>query len=486
MTEQRHFLDTFFYPQSIAVVGVSRDPLKTNHNLFANLVKMKFQGRIYPVNPNITELLGVKAYPRLSAIDDEIDLAVCGVPARSTLGVIEECIAKGVRAVVIVAGGFSEIGEEGKRVQAEIARLLREAGIRALGPNALSPINTANDLIIGFGPHDRMNRGGISFIFQSGLYEPRFDWLLFKHNIGICKLIDLGNKMDINEVEALEYLAADPDTRVIAIHMESIAGDGRRFLQIVRDTAVRKPIVVIKSGRTPAGSRAASSHTGAMVRGSDAVFDAALKQAGAIRAYTLEEFFDYAKTFDIMVPLKLMGNRIALATLSGGEGVITTDLCHDRGMAIAQVGAETFRRLQQVAPPWEIAPNPFDIGVCGQFHSQGEVLQAFVEAMSDDEGVDCIAVQMGLSDFMTSKEQLEPFLGARAKGTPLAVWPIEGLHESASIVQWLEQSGVPVYLTAERMLKSFSALHRYSLMAERIGMEGAVQQSGGSATGGPR
>jgi len=167
-----------------------------------------------------------------------------------------------VKGVVIVAGGFSEVGDKGIKLQAEIARLLRESGIRAIGPNSLSPINTSNNLVIGFSPHEKLTRGGLSFIFQSGLYEPRLDWILLKFNLGINKLIDLGNKMDINEVDALEYLAQDPETKVIAIHLESIAGNGREFQRLLKDTSKKKPIVVLKSGRTPAGSKAALSHTG--------------------------------------------------------------------------------------------------------------------------------------------------------------------------------------------------------------------------------
>lgn len=463
MKQQQHFLDIFFNPASVAVVGVSRNPFKINFNLFANLVRLKFPGKVYPVNPNVEEILGIKAYPSLTSIEDGVDLVICGVPAAATLEVIKDCVKKGVKGVVIVAGGFSEIGDSGEKVQAEIGRLLRESGIRAIGPNSLSPINTSNNLIIGFSPHEKLKRGGLSFVFQSGLYEPRLSWILFKYNLGINKLIDLGNKMDINEVEALEYFAQDSDTKVIAIHLESIAGDGREFLQLLRDTSQKKPIVVLKSGRTPAGSRAALSHTGAIVEGSDAVFDVALRQAGAIRAHTLEDFFDFAKAFEFLMPLKLTGNRIILASFPGGEGVITTDLCQEKGLSMANVSPETSRKLQKVAPPWTILPNPFDLGVCTQFNNPAEVYRVFLELMVNDDNVDCLAIQVAPAELQMAEEFFEPLLLARCKKKPLVVWPIEGIHENTALVQWLESNHIPVYASAERAIKALSALYRYSI-----------------------
>ena len=468
MKGRQHFLDAFFNPASVAVVGVSRNPFRINFNLFANLVRLKFPGKVYPVNPNVQEILGIKAYPNLTSIEDGVDLVVCAVPAAATLEVIKDCVEKGVKAVVIVAGGFSEIGDEGRKVEAEIAHLLRESGIRAIGPNSLSPINTSNNLVIGFSLHEKLKRGSLSFIFQSGLYEPRLEWILFDFNLGINKLIDLGNKMDINEVEALEYLARDRDTKVIAIHLESIAGDGREFQQLLRDTSKKKPVVVLKSGRTPAGSKAALSHTGAIVKGSDAVFDVALRQAGAIRAHTLEDFFDFAKAFEFLMPLKLPGNRIVIATFSGGEGVITTDLCQETGFSIANVSPETSGKLQKVAPPWAILPNPFDLGVCTQFHHPGEVYRVLLESMVNDDNVDCLAIQIGLADLWMADEFFQPFLLARHKKKPLVVWPLEGIGGNSATVQWLESNHIPVYASAERAIKALSALYRYRDLQQAI------------------
>jgi acetyltransferase len=459
--ERQHFLDLFFNPKSIAVVGASTNSSKMNYNLFANLVKLEFPGRIYPINPHAEEILGRKAYPDLKSIEDEVELVVSAVPARATLNVIKDCVAKRVKGIVIVTGGFSEIGEEGRKIQAEVAQLLRESGIRAVGPNALSPINTSNNLVIGFSLRERLKRGGLSLIFQSGLYEA------VVNDLCLSKVIDLGNKMNINEVDVLEYFAEDPDTKVIAIHLESIAGDGRKFLQLLKETSKEKPIVVIKSGRTPAGARAASSHTGAIAKGRDVVLDVGLRQAGVIRAHSVEEFFDFAKAFDFLLPLKLDGNRVAVASFSGGEGTIVVDLCQEKGLSLAEVNPETSQKLQKVSPPWGVSANPFDLGVCMQFHPMGEVYKVFLDSMINDENVDCIAFPIG--GIPMPEEILELMLMARERKKPVVLWLMEEMRlmtrvqEDGATIQRLESNHIPVYPSSERAIKALSAWHWYNL-----------------------
>jgi acyl-CoA synthetase (NDP forming) len=460
-------LEILFNPRSIAVVGASGNPSTPNYNLLANLVRLKFPGRLYPVNPGIREIDGMKAYQSLKNIEGEIDIVVSAVPAQATLDIIKDCVEKGVKTVVIVSGGFSEVGQDGLKVQEEIALLLKQAGIRAIGPNCLSPINTLHNLVIGFDPHEKLNIGSTSLILQSGFYEPRLEWIFWDLNLGLSKLIDLGNKMDINEVDALEYLTSDPTTKVIAIHLESIVGDSRRFFTLLKETSKQKPIVVLKSGRTEDGAAAASSHTGAIVKGNPVVFDSVLAQAGVIRAYTLEEFFDYAKVFEFLMPLKLTGNRIALACLSGGEGAVVTDMCQERGLSLAKVSSETYFKLQEVGPPWKTPPNPFDIGVSGQFHPM-EVYQTFFEAVTEDENVDCIAVQLPTFVNVSIPDSilrvfLEPIFKARGE-KPVAVWLMNENQKYRTPIQFLEENRIPVYPTADRAIKALSALHRHTIM----------------------
>ena len=276
--DKRHFLDLFFNQQSVAVVGASRNMNAANYWLIGNLVSLKYPGKVYPVNPNASEIFGLKVYPSIRDIEGEVDLAVISVPAVQTPEVVRDCIAMGVKGVVIIAGGFSEAGANGKDLQDEVRRLLKESGIRAIGPNALSPVNSACNLMIGFGQVEKLPRGRLSFIFQSGLYQPRINYLLNEMHLNMNKLVDLGNKMDINEVDALEYFAQDDSTEVIAMHLESIAGDAQRFFQLLKEITPKKPVIVLKSGRTPAGAMAAHSHTGAITRFNDIVLDNVLRQ----------------------------------------------------------------------------------------------------------------------------------------------------------------------------------------------------------------
>lgn len=460
---KQHFLDLFFNPRNIAIVGASRNPLAFNFNLVGNLVKLGFSGEIYPVNPNADEILGIKAYPSLKDIEGDIDLVVSAIPARLTLDITKECVEKKVKGVVLVSGGFSEIGEQGGRMQDEIAYLLKQNGIRAIGPNALSPINSLNNLVVSFHPVEKLRRGSLSFIFQSGMYEPRLNWILSDFHLGISKLIDLGNKMDINEVDALEYLAEDPDTKVIAIHLENVKGDGRKFMQLLKNTSRKKPIVVLKSGRTAAGAKAAASHTGSIVKESDAVFDAALRQAGVIRAQNLEDFFDFAKAFEFLSLPR--NNRIVVATLPGGEGVIATDICQQDGLSMAKLSQITFDKVKAVFPPWEIPLNPFDLGVCLQFHQFNEVYDVFLESMLDDENVDCLAVQLPpTGSLFESEEFCKPFLLAKGSGKPIVVWwPVMNGSVQAA-VEKLELNGVPVYPSAARAIKALSVVYKYKIM----------------------
>ena len=463
-SSKSHFLDLFFYPGSVAVVGASRNERSANFNLVANPVRLGFPGKIYPVNPGAGEIAGLKAYPDLTSIEGDIDLVVIGVPVNLVFDIVKDCIAKKVKGVTIIAGGFSEAGANGREAQDAMLAMLRENGIRAVGPNALSPVNSANNFIVSFGSVDRLPKGGLAFVFQSGLYEPRLSWFFSELHLSLSKLLDLGNKMDVNEVDALEYLAQDEDTKVIAMHMESIAGDAREFMRLVKDTIKQKPVIILKSGRTAAGAKAAFTHTGALIQSSDAVFDAALKQAGAIRAQGLDEFFDLAKVFEYLSPPK--GNRVAIANFSGGEGVIATDFCQFNGLSLAELSPETRSKVRSVFPSWEIPVNPFDLGVAAQFHNATKVYQVVLGALNEDSNVDCLAIQVG-GFFPGDLEQLVKLLsGVIRGGKPLVTW-LMNTGRGGEMIEQLESSRIPVYPSAERAVRALGALYRYGVLRER-------------------
>jgi len=461
--KSEHFLRKFFEPDSVAIVGASNNPSRINYNLAANLVNLGFKGRVYPVHPKEEEIVGLKAYPSLMHIDETVELAVIGVSHSVTLQILRECAQKGIKRVTIIAGGFSETGEEGKRVQEEMARLLKDNGIRAIGPNALSPINVAENFCISFHRLKQIKPGGLSLIFQSGLYEPRLKWLTSDFNIHLNKVIDLGNKMDINEVDALNYLVQDPETRVIGIHLESIEGDGREFLKIIKEASERKKrVVVLKSGRTRAGAKAAASHTGVLVQGNDLVLDAALRQHGALRADSMEDFFDLTRALERFGPLELKGNRIFLATLPGGEGVILTDFCEQEGLTLASLEGRTMDRMKSIMPPWAISSNPWDLGVTMQFTHPKNVYPTLLESVIQDPGVDCLAIQLPSMAYRIPKEFFSVFQRAVDARKPIALWLAgveSGRYES---LEWAEEMNVLVFSAPEKAIRALSALHRLS------------------------
>ena len=463
METDRHFLDIFFNPRNIAVVGVSRNPQAFNSNLFHNLVKLGFSGKLYPVNPNADEFFGIKAYSSLQEIQDDVDLVISSVPARLTLDIMKACVEKKVKCVVLVSGGFSETGQHGKQMQDEIAHLLKENGIRVIGPNVLSPINCSNNLVISFHDVQKIRKGTASFIFQSGMYDLRINWLFSDFHLSVSKLIDLGNKMDVSEVEALEYLAEDPDTEVIGIHLESLKGDGREFAKLLRSTTMRKPVVVLKTGSTMAGAMAAASHTGAIVKGSNIVFDTVLKQSGAIQTDNIDDFFDFAKAFEFLNPPK--GNKCVFATISGGEGVLAMDICQREGLVLASPSRETLDRVGAIFPPWEIPVNPLDLGICFQFSDIEEIYRTFIESMAQDANVDIILINLPVVILpFPVKEFCRTFAMAREMGKTIVTWAVftgDGVYRLA---EEMEMNNIPVYTSAARAIKAVSTLYTYKLI----------------------
>jgi acyl-CoA synthetase (NDP forming) len=462
-----HLLHRFFNPQSVAIVGATRNPFSNNFNLINNLVKLGYAGRIYAINPKEESIGGIKCYKSVNDIDDYIDLVAISVPARNVLEVVKGLDGKKVGGVVLISGGFSEIGGEGQKVQSEIAAILKQKGIRAIGPNALSPINSHANFTISFADVLKLPRGNVSFIFQSGMYEPRFNWMVSDFHLKISKLIDLGNKMDLTEVDALEYLVHDELTEAIFIHLEAVKGDGRRFFQLLKEAARIKPVVVLKGGRSEAGAKAALSHTGSLARANDVIFDTALKQAGVIRADTLDDFLYLAKAFGYL-PLPT-GNRIALATFPGGEAVLATDICSQQGLIMAKPGRNAYEKLKELFPAWEINLNPFDFGVVYTFHLLQNNHASFIEAMAEDENVDFIAVELPPNFFPVKAEDLcAPFTIAQEKGKPLAGWALAMLKFDGEITDYLEERSIPVFPSAAITIRCLGALNRYRMWRESL------------------
>ena len=473
-----HFLDKFFNPESVAMVGATNNPFKMNFQLTRNLVRLGFKGKIYPINPHSKEILGLKAYPALTDLQEPVDLVVSAVPALKTMGIMEQCARVGVKNVVIISGGFSEGGDEGLELHASIGAFAKRHGIRVLGPNTLSPVNTSNHLAISFNVIKKMQRGGLSFAFQSGFYDPKMNWIF--SSLSVNKMMDMGNKVDINEVDALEYFHKDPETNVIAMHIESLHGNARTFFDLLKTVSSQKPVIILKSGRTAAGSKAAASHTGTLAGDNDAVFEGVIRQAGAIRAQNLEEFFELAKAFQLVKPPR--GPRMAIVTLSGGEGVMATDSCETHGLSFARLEETTRGKLKRIFPKWEIPLNPFDAGICMEFHLSD--IGAFFDtllAIPEDENVDCTVMQMpptlleSMDDAPEGGEDMARAWNAQCVkslvkmsevGKPLILWNTSMGPEEQDMAVRLESHSIPVFPSSERAIKALAALIRYRTFSQ--------------------
>ncbi len=349
-------LEHFFNPSSVAVVGASQSPGKIGYDILNNILQYGYAGAVYPINPNAQEILGRRAYPDLTSVPADIDLAIIALPAPAVLNVVEQCGKKKVDSVVIIAAGFKEIGPEGARLEEALATRARKLGIRMIGPNCLGLIDTASSLNASFAAGMPPN-GHIGFFSQSGaLCVAILDWALGE-NIGFSKFVSLGNKTDISETEIMLSMGKDENTRVILGYLESVE-DGPRFMKAARQISKNKPIIIVKSGTTTAGAKAASSHTGALA-GSNHAYDAAFKQSGIIHAESMHSLFGYAMAFANQ-PLP-KGPRLAIITNSGGPGILAADACDKSSLHLSPIRKETADRLREFLPPAASVYNPVDI-----------------------------------------------------------------------------------------------------------------------------
>lgn len=349
-------LNNFFNPKSIAVIGASRTPGKVGYDILKNVIQYGYQGVVYPINPEASEILGLKAYPSILDAPDEIGLAVVVVPPKGVLEVIGQCGEKGISAAVIITAGFRESGSEGTKLEDELVKKARESGVRFIGPNCLGVIDTHSRINASFAS-GMPNKGNIGFFSQSGALGIAVLDLALSEDIGFSKFISMGNKADISDEEIMQALAEDENTKVIMGYIEGVK-DGKKFVEIASHVSKKKPLIILKSGITSAGVKAASSHTGALA-GRESSFDAAFKQSGIIRAHTVGELFNYAVAFANQ-PLP-QGPNVAIITNSGGPGILAADACDRLGLQLVPLHKETVDDLRNFLPPFASFYNPVDI-----------------------------------------------------------------------------------------------------------------------------
>ena len=457
-------LDAFFKPESVAVVGASREPRKFGHVIFKNFVESEFKGKTYPVNPKAEAILGARAYPSLNDIADEVDLAVIAVPAPSVPNVIDECVSKKVKAAIIISGGFKEIGEKGEQLELEIQQKVKDSKLRIIGPNCIGVYDPVNHVDTLFLPRYRLRRpkeGPIAFISQSGAFGSAvLDWAA-SQDIGISKFISIGNKIDVDEVDLLEYLANDPVTKCITIYAESISR-GREFLKAASTVAKNKPLVVLKGGVTNEGASAALSHTGSLA-GSAKVVAGAFEQASVIQAQTVDELFDYARALAYQ-PVPKEQNGIAIVTNGGGFGVISTDEASELGLRMAKFGPETVRTLREKLPEYSTVRNPLDL--VGD--ADVERYRTALNVVSSDPNVGIILVIVLLQTSFIESDVVDAITESYVTyGKPTVVCTIGG-DFTQILVKMLEENKIPSYPTPERAINAINALIRYAEALENM------------------
>ncbi|MCD6502754.1 MAG: CoA-binding protein [Euryarchaeota archaeon] len=454
-------LDPIFYPKSVAVIGASDVPGKVGTAIVTNLKDLWTGEKIYPINPRKSEILGLKAYKSIKDVPDEVDLAVIAVPAKIVPQVVKECAEKKVKGIIIISAGFSETGEEGAKLEEEIRKIANDNGIPIIGPNCLGVYNSENKLATIFNPPDRQGfprQGSIAFLSQSGAFGAAvLDWLT-QNNIGMSKFVSYGNKCNVYEEDLLEYLADDEITKVITMYVEGVS-HGKRFLEVAKKVSMKKPIIVLKSGRSHRGARAASLHTGSLA-GSDEVYDGAFKQAGIIRAYSMEQLFNYAKMLS-MQPLA-KGDRIAVVTNGGGAGVMATDAVETNGLKMAELNEETKKKFKKAIENGIFSrhisyANPVDI--LGD--APPERYEIAMRYVLEDENVDALVVIIIAQSPAIREDIVDRIALMKSYGKPIAV-VIPGGSFAKKIARKLEENNIPTYETPEDAVDALAALIKYS------------------------
>jgi len=453
-------LDAIFKPRSIAVVGTSRKDGTIGRQILHNIVAYGFNGPVYPVNPNAEYVNSIKCYPNVSSIPDQVDLAVIVVPKEVVMPVVEECGEKGVKGVVVISAGFKEIGETGVKLEKELVDLIKKCGMRLVGPNCMGVINTAKDIRMDatFGSTLPLD-GHVGFMSQSGALGNIILEYADELKIGFSKFISMGNKADVSGNDMLMDLEGDKNTHIILMYLESF-GNPRKFTKIARRLTKKKPVIAVKAGRTLAGARAASSHTGALA-GLDVAVDALFDQCGVLRATSIEELFDYAVAFSNQ-PLP-KGKKVAIVTNAGGPGIIATDACVSLGLDLSTFDKETYNMLEEILPEEASTQNPVDIlGDGGP-----ERYEKSLDVVLKDKNVDAVitifvpplmsrALDVALAISRVSANYDKPVLGC-----------FMGREEVLTSIQELEKNNIPAYLFPESAAKSIAGMYKYNQLRGR-------------------
>ena len=456
-------LDPFFKPKSVAVIGATPTSGKIGNIIIENLFSDGYKGKIFFVNPNYKEILGIPCYPSLQDCPGDVDMGIIVVPAKIVPDVMEQVVKKGTKAVTIISAGFSEGDEEGKLREKTVVELAQRNGIRIVGPNSLGVIS----------PHHRLNAsfarasplaGSIAFFSQSGAFCTAAIEYSIGEMLGFSAFISSGNKADIDDADLVNYFASDPKTKCIAAYMESTRKGPELFRALDR-ASKKKPIVILKAGRSKRGAKAASSHTGALA-GSDAAFEAVFKQTGVYRARTMFELFDAAQALASQPPL--LGDGIAIVTNAGGMGVISTDYAEDLGLELADLSKQTLEEIGKACPPTWSWGNPVDIIGDADTARYADVLKAVGQA-PEVKGILVIAARQAATNIYEIAKWIA--ITAKLSGKP-TVACFAGIDDEES-ERFLDSRGIPVMPVPERAV---TALYALSVRGKYLRKKGLAEQ----------
>lgn len=491
-------LDLLFNPKTVALVGASSNPLKWGFIIPTNILTGQYKGELFLVNPKEKKILGLQVYPTIGAIPKQIDLVIIATPSNTVPSIMEECIEKGVKAAIVITAGFSETGEEGAKLEREIADIATKGGVALVGPNTMG-VYSARLSLYALMPPVRPKPGSVALVSQSGNLGTQLLDMGEPAGIGFTKFVSSGNEAGTTTEDYLEYYGRDPETKVIIAYIEGLKGidGGRRFIDVAREITKKKPIIVYKAGRSQAGAKAAKSHSGA-IAGSEQIYEAVFRQVGVIQASTIEQLLDLARGFE-GTPLP-RGKRVLIETWGGGYGVITADACEESGLQVARLSQNLITELDKILPPYWSKGNPVDL--VGTLDRNAHLKCLELLAGSDDgDAIIALGVIAGASRFVDlilkspnlphikgGEEFVEMFkrgdedfvkeiskLVAKYQKPIVAVTLTSGGEDvGEKVKQW---KNILVYQTPERATKVLSKLHEYQRYLENTGTKKQAQDN---------
>ena len=447
-----HPLDVFFAPQNVAVVGATESPGSVGRTTLWNIMSSPFGGTVFPVNPKRGNVLGIKAYKSIQEIPAQVDLAVVVAPARATPAIMRECAAGGVKGAIVISAGFKELGKPGQKLEDDLMAEARKGGVRVIGPNCLGVMCPPTGFNATFAA-GMARPGNVGFISQSGaLCTAVLDWSM-KAMVGFSAFLSIGSMADVGWGDLITYLGNDPKTRSILLYMESV-GDARSFLSAAREVALTKPIIIIKAGRTAAGSKAAASHTGALT-GSDDVLDAAVRRCGVLRVSSISDLFYMAEV--LAKQPRPNGPRLTILTNAGGPGVLAADSLLLGGGELTEIAPETMAQLNMLLPPSWSHNNPIDVLGDADPERYAKCLQVAAKDPNSD-GLLVVLTPQAMTDATQIAQALKPLANL---GKPvLASWM--GGPEVAAGEAILNSSGIPTFPYPDTATRMFNYMWRYS------------------------